>query len=156
MKYNSTSLLQAQINHWGKKRDIENLIFFTKLSDDFHLKLEQNHSYNIVLMGDFFSALTALLEKKIIIKNIYVLSNAVKEVIEHFFDSSSLSIIVINRYELFPSKECLYESPKRIIFSGRLSQSKNFELAYLTVWHLIQNYYQDCKFIILGQADNGK
>ncbi|PIQ54329.1 MAG: hypothetical protein COW01_11145 [Bdellovibrionales bacterium CG12_big_fil_rev_8_21_14_0_65_38_15] len=156
MKYNSTSLLQAQINHWGKKRDIENLIFFTKLSDDFHLKLEQNHSYNIVLMGDFFSALTALLEKKIIIKNIYVLSNAVKEVIEHFFDSSSLSIIVINRYELFPSKECLYESPKRIIFSGRLSQSKNFELAYLTVWHLIQNYYQDCKFIILGQADNAK
>ena len=128
------------------------------VSFTYSLNMNEISYGNIILFGDFYFTLLILMERKVKIKKIFVLSEASLNVIRNNLPELASITCVISRYDLFPKikkeKPLSEENKIRLVYGGRLGFEKNINLLLLTVYNLQKIYSLPISLTLFGEPQS--
>ena len=156
--HTSGEVLTARIKKWFEQTRPQEKYYFIESGKNFPTTNQMPVSF--ILFGDFLMAISewiALGETTPVI--FYVLSHRSLKVIQTFYPDLEYAVEVIPRYVLFPVTHPpkAFPTPKEdweLIFSGRISPSKNILLLLHTVSELQITYGENVRLKIIGEYDD--
>jgi radical SAM protein with 4Fe4S-binding SPASM domain len=154
----SINLLVEKISAWFNSKSPDPILWFPDATNTSPSKVE-NKVVDIILFGNFFRRVSECKEWPKHFR-IWVLCQASKETLLHFFNFKDEEISIIPRYELWGINENAkpflqnVNSDFDLVYSGRISAVKNIELAVLVAFNLQTLFNYPLTLHLIGPFDN--